>query len=470
MRNISKTKECLCLILSIILIAISTSVSAFAGERLVTVEVPGEQCMQYSGQKVTKAEMQKYFSNGTDASLDVVYSAYSLLSAREKELYDRVVATPVGTMSFKITYSPYLSQAEFNSIDFSAIMHAICLDHPEMFWYNGYSLSYSYISSTGQVTSITYNLKSPSVTGTSTPVYTTSNIVSYNTAMWNEFHRVAEELDLENLSRYSFVKVLHDYLCNNVVYVNDKKNCHDPYGTLVNGNAVCQGYAETFKMFCDYYHIPTVSITGIGNGGAHMWNAVQMIDGLWYLMDITWDDQSHGIYYDFFLVGLQTEDYWFGGDAFNVSHIPDNPSHLPDLSYAVTAFDASDLEYFDETYNSYTYLNEGYIALSPYDAPEKGVYYEGFKVNDINLTTGSQFTTSDGKSWTVVIIGDVDKDGDITAIDYQRSINIAHRGDHKVQSTEDYAADVYRDGYINVLDVQLIQLMQEGLRTDIEVA
>ena len=81
-------------------------------------------------------------------------------------------------------------------------MHAICLDHPEMFWYNGYSLSYSYISSTGQVTSITYNLKSPNVTGTSTPVYTTSNIVSYNTAMWNEFHRVAEELDLEKLVHY----------------------------------------------------------------------------------------------------------------------------------------------------------------------------------------------------------------------------------------------------------------------------
>ncbi len=470
MRKISKTKRYLCLMLSIVLVTVSMSVSAFAGEKIVTVEVAGEQCMQYSGQKVTESMNQNYFSNGLDSLTNVYYSVYSLLSPHEKELYDRIVATPVGTMSFEIEYSPYLTKAEFEAIDFTAIMYAICLDHPEMFWYNGYSYGYSYVKSTGQVVAITYILKSPYIEETSDPVYTESNIAACNTAMWNEFHRVAEELNLANLSRYLFVKELHDYLCDNVDYVIDYRSCFDPYGTLVNGDAVCQGYAETFKMFCDYYGIPVVNITGTGNGGAHMWNAVQMEDDMWYLMDITWDDQSPYIYYDFFLVGLETKDTWFGGKAFNVSHVPDSPSYLPYLNYASDAFEIPSLEYFNATYNSYTYLGESYVALSPFDAPEKGVYYEGVKVNDIDFTTGSQITTPDGKSWTVVMVGDLDEDGDVTAADYQRSINIALGGDNKVESTEDYAADVCRDGYINVLDVFLIQLMQEGLRTDVEVA
>lgn len=470
MKKTNNMKRFFCVILSIVLATVSMSVAAFAGEQIITVEVAGEQCMQYSGQKVTEAMNKNYFSNGSYSHTDMYYSVYSLLSAREKELYDKIVATPLGTMSFKIEYSPYLSKSEFEAIDFTAIMYAICLDHPEMFWYNGYSYGYSYVKSTGQVASITYNLKSPNIQGTSNPVYTESNIVSYNTAMWNEFHRVAEELNLENRSRYSFVKELHDYLCDNVDYVIDNRSCFDPYGTLVNGDAVCQGYAETFKMFCDYFGIPVVNISGLGNGGAHMWNAVQMDDDMWYLLDITWDDQSPYIYYDFFLVGLQTKDEWFGGKAFNVSHVPDSPSYLPDLNYASDAFEIPSLEYFDETYNSYTYLGESYIALSPFDAPEKGIYYEGLRVNDIDFATGSQFTTPDGKSWTVVMVGDLNKDGDVTITDYQRSINIAHRGDHQVQSIEDYAADVCRDGYINVLDVYLIQLMQEGLRKDIEVS
>ncbi len=470
MKKTNIIKRFFCIVLSIVLVAISMSVSAFAVEKIVTVEVAGEQCMQYSGQKITESTNRNYYSNGLYSFADVEYSSYSLLSAHEKELYDRIVSTPLGTMSFIIEYSPYLTKTEFEAIDFAAIMYAVCLDHPEIFWYNGYSYGYSYVKSTGAVVSITYILKSPNVQGTTTPVYTESDIVSNNTAMWNEFHRVAEELNLEKRSRYSFVKELHDYLCNNVDYVNDSSSCFDPYGTLVNGDAVCQGYAETFKMFCDYYGIPVVNISGTGNGGAHMWNAVQMEDGIWYLMDITWDDQSPYIYYDFFLVGLQTKDEWFGGKAFNVSHVADNPSYLPSLNYASDAFEIPSLEYFNATYNSYTYLGEGYIALSPFDAPEKGVYYEGLRVDDIDFTTGSQFTTPDGKNWTVVMIGDVDEDGDVTNTDYQRSINIALRGDHKVQSTEDFAADVCRDGYINVLDVHLIQLMQEGLRTDIEVA
>lgn len=45
-------------------------------------------------------------------------------------------------------------------------------------------------------------------------------------------------------------------------------------------------------MLCDKANIPCALIGGIGNTGAHMWNAVQMDDGKWYGVDVTWDDQD----------------------------------------------------------------------------------------------------------------------------------------------------------------------------------
>lgn len=45
-------------------------------------------------------------------------------------------------------------------------------------------------------------------------------------------------------------------------------------------------------MLCDEAGIPCALISGKGNGGAHMWNAVQMDDGKWYAVDVTWDDSG----------------------------------------------------------------------------------------------------------------------------------------------------------------------------------
>ena len=58
---------------------------------------------------------------------------------------------------------------------------------------------------------------------------------------------------------------------------------------------VCEGYARAFKVLCDRLGIPCALCTGFatssgGSGEAHMWNEVQMENGLWYAMDVTWDD------------------------------------------------------------------------------------------------------------------------------------------------------------------------------------
>ena len=56
----------------------------------------------------------------------------------------------------------------------------------------------------------------------------------------------------------------------------------------------CEGYSRAFKVIGDRLSIPCVLVDGQGVSGsrseAHMWNYVQMNDGQWYGMDVTWND------------------------------------------------------------------------------------------------------------------------------------------------------------------------------------
>ena len=463
-----------CVLCTVILFMTNISATAFAGLDYEIVEVEGEQFVLGGGQCSTFDSVQNQFTDGAenDSSTEVVYSSYSILSEREKEYYDKIVSTPIGETMFTIEYSPYLTKEEFAAIDFRAVLYAVSLDHPEIFWYHGYSYRYKYIKSTRDVVYVEYTMKGPVVTDTSDPVYAVEDYEKINTAMWDEFHRVAEELNLANRTRYSFAKTLHDYLCNSAHYYINNRSCFDPYGTLVEKECVCQGYAETFKMFCDYYGIPAVCLQGTSGGVGHMWNAMQMEDGIWYLLDITWDDpdsDKSDILTDYFLCGLDTVAVNHNRKPFRKSHVSDGSPYLPQLNYASEAYGLIDDRNFNATYNSYLNEETQYLELSPFTAPEHEICYNGVLIKDVTFRTGEQFTTYDDKTWTIVIAGDMNCDGLATAEDYQAAANYAMGEDNTVQSVESTAADVSRDGVIDVLDLMLLQLMSTGCRDDFEV-
>lgn len=124
-------------------------------------------------------------------------------------------------------------------------------------------------------------------------------------------------------SNYEKVLAIHDYICRAVTYSLSSSDPYSVYGALIEHRAVCQGYALAFKALCDSVGIPCHTIAGWGNGGTHMWNAVQMEDGKWYAVDTTWDDQDDVIYYDFCLSGSATIPKYFYGIPFSESHIVD---------------------------------------------------------------------------------------------------------------------------------------------------
>ena len=85
---------------------------------------------------------------------------------------------------------------------------------------------------------------------------------------------------------------LHDALCERCVYgAGDRDD--SAYGVLVNGRAVCGGYAAAAKLLFDMEGMSSTMVSGRARDErgdeAHIWNAVKL-DGDWYFTDVTWDD------------------------------------------------------------------------------------------------------------------------------------------------------------------------------------
>lgn len=100
---------------------------------------------------------------------------------------------------------------------------------------------------------------------------------------------------------------IDNYLRKVVSYKDKVSNAHNSYGALINGYAVCEGYARAFKLLCDKVGIPALVIIGEADFGLapqklfgadlvvnninynHAWNIVY-VDGEWYHFDTTWND------------------------------------------------------------------------------------------------------------------------------------------------------------------------------------
>ncbi len=92
---------------------------------------------------------------------------------------------------------------------------------------------------------------------------------------------------------------LHDRLVRSVIYDLDAEYCHSAYGALVFGRAVCDGYSEAFQYLLHRAGIESVIVYGESRGVGHAWNIVK-IDGDYYQVDATWNDQGDTTYHAYF--------------------------------------------------------------------------------------------------------------------------------------------------------------------------
>ncbi|MCM1528591.1 MAG: hypothetical protein NC093_01180 [Alistipes sp.] len=179
-------------------------------------------------------------------------------------------------------------------------MNAVEQDHPDLFWVDGYTITNS---STGRKGTLEIDL-----------IHDVDKDELLE--MRRELEETAESVIAGipgNSSDYEKMLYIHDYIVENTSYTHNRVGYSfnglwgTAYGCIVQGGAICQGYAEAFNYFMKLLDIECGMVSGTAGDTGHIWNYVNL-EGEYYWIDVTWDDPDeqgdfgNDILHSYFLV------------------------------------------------------------------------------------------------------------------------------------------------------------------------
>ena len=230
----------------------------------------------------------KYYYNQLDVYAKAIYD--DLYSHKED------LKTGLYTLDFDIAFNALLhedSGAETLEKDFQLAVNALVFDKPEIF-YLDITKMYLLTEITTFGPKKTYRV---SIGPSNNVPYLSSSFPNIETIRNAEFQieNLVQSLRFSN-DKYYQIREIHDFIVENTEYDEtvSKSNIYNIYGTLINKEAVCEGYAKTFKYILDKLDIPCIIACGIGQNSkgqteSHAWNYVKL-NNAWYAVDVTWDD------------------------------------------------------------------------------------------------------------------------------------------------------------------------------------
>ena len=475
-RRILSILMCVLLTLSVMSIAVSAQDETYyldANEFVRVIKLPEDEVHVKSKYGAT---LKPRYSNGGDG----IFRFYTALNDFQKSAYDQIVEASAGlytsdssAASARVELTFTVPDAQFSSFwtneGLSSVLQgavsALIEDYPEFFWVGSYGFSGASASRVnGQ-----YVAKIPLDLSLDTDAYANFGTVrSYYDGMM----QAIADFRIDGATRYEKLKSIHDQIARAVSYDTDFNNpiSHQPTSVFFAPyEPVCEGYAEAFKLLCDKAGIPCIGVIGDASGEAHKWNYVQMEDGKWYGVDLTWDDQDDTMY-DFFLVGSNTKDAFFGQGGFLDGHTPTGEEFngasytltyptlsatsyslaVPNLNSSVTFNAAENRIHFskDDT------LANQFFASVNYSYPTQ---ISGQTVTISGVTTGATVTVKNGsltRVYTVSRWGDVDKNNAVNTVDYEKMKNVVAGNGGIAENTAEFSAgDFDSDGVIDGIDL-----------------
>ncbi len=145
-------------------------------------------------------------------------------------------------------------------------------------------------------------------------------------AVSNKIDTVLAGLGTAALDDYGKIRAIYDYICRNVSY--DYSHLSDSsyklqftaYAALINGTAVCQGYANLLYRMALTAGVKDCRII---TSYDHAWNIVKL-GNVYYDLDSTWDDESTTGNWRYFLLCEE--------------HFTDDPSHVREAPWNGASF------------------------------------------------------------------------------------------------------------------------------------
>lgn len=233
------------------------------------------------GTFVSGKERLVYVENGEliPVTRDMYY-IYNNLDEKYRDAYDRFYE---GILACErpIDFSSYLLTAqEF----FDNIFLGVVYDSPELWWFTN-SYSYSTVLRDGSV-----------YIGKVYPEYsfTGEELEQKKLEIEERIEKLLEGIS-SSMSEYEREVIIHDRFLKDVSYTFSDHD-QSAYGSLVEGAAVCAGYAKGLQYLLYRAGIVSTYITGEASGEDgnlynHAWLLVR-IDGEYYFCDPTWADQD----------------------------------------------------------------------------------------------------------------------------------------------------------------------------------
>ena len=202
-------------------------------------------------------------------------------------------------------------------------------------------------------------------------------------------------------SEYQTALNLHDWIINNLGY-DHSLVYSSVIGALTQGVGTCQAYEDLYKLLLNSAGITNEA--KIGNG--HTWNAVKL-DGEWYQIDCTWDDDSVNKYY----YGEPTHLYFGLTDELMALAHTDHANNYTASGYSTRSTSLVDNYYvksgeantWAETYRDriQTYLDNKETSFTitadnASDPPSISGIYNGiiaYAINQLSWKSGSDYVT-----------------------------------------------------------------------------
>jgi len=183
---------------------------------------------------------------------------------------------------------------DLTDAEVAAVYDAVTDDYPQFF---EPSLTYSIVreqTKSGKVKSISCTLNyienDPELA-----VVRRQALYDRVNAILAEAATITDTLEREKFF-YEQVIYAAEYDYSQSVLANINLDTHTAYGCLVDGKAVCDGYAKAFALLCCYGGIEAWTESGYLDNTSHAWNGIKL-DGKVYYCDPTADDAENR-YYD----------------------------------------------------------------------------------------------------------------------------------------------------------------------------
>ena len=208
--------------------------------------------------------------------------AYQSLNSAQKLWYEDMEHI-LGSMAEEGKLSKKGLDQGLTEKDLEYVFSCVCMDHPELFFVEGYSYSTHLLGE--QV--IGYSFSGNYGMDRGTAVVRQEEIKLAAQQILNGF-----DFAWTDGSDYEKIKYVYETLIRDTEYDLNAPDNQTIYSALVGKRSVCQGYAKSMQYLLNAMGLECTLIQGTAQGEPHGWNLVKS-DGEYYYVDATWGDNSY---------------------------------------------------------------------------------------------------------------------------------------------------------------------------------